>query len=276
MQINTSFTYQTYNFFMVPINKSQQAGFSIVELTFVVVIVALIIGGLVTAQSMISSSNTMSVVKKIQQYDIAISNYDNTFKELPGDGTVKASGDNDGIIESSSASGGDDSFAEEIANFWKDLSDEGFINDGVSYSNDGSSGVIAGTHIPEIGIGQKTGLLVTNGADSGNDYSDWVGDNYYHLFNPSNSTSSFLSSQSDNATSISAEEALSLDTKMDDAIANSGVVRAAGGNEETRTGVDNTASNGCVQNADATKYQVSSSSDTPCALVILMLSTTGE
>ena len=60
-------------------------GFTLVELSIVLVIVGLLIGGVLVAQSMISTAQIHSTIKEVGQYQIAVRLYQEKFNALPGD-----------------------------------------------------------------------------------------------------------------------------------------------------------------------------------------------
>ena len=59
-------------------------GFTLVELSIVLVIIGLLIGGILVGQSMISTSKIQSFVRQIQQMDVAVSDFKNKYGQLPG------------------------------------------------------------------------------------------------------------------------------------------------------------------------------------------------
>jgi len=60
-------------------------GFTLVELSIVLVIIGLLIGGILVGQSLIESSKLNSFVRQIQQYDSAIMTFKDKYKGLPGE-----------------------------------------------------------------------------------------------------------------------------------------------------------------------------------------------
>ena len=101
-------------------------GFSLVELSIVLIVVGLIIGGILVAQSMIEASRNSTTVAQIQQFDSAVANFRSEYKALPGDykGFGVLTGDGDGIIDMPDITGYHDDVSDfncEIANFWNHL-----------------------------------------------------------------------------------------------------------------------------------------------------------
>lgn len=130
-------------------------GFTLVELSIVLVIIGLLIGGILVGQSLIESAKIQSFVRMLQQYDIAHIQFQQKFKQLPGDTSLfpitgygaGRSGANDGKILDDNFTNGGWAFRYEIAHYWKHLFQAGMIPK--DYAVDASTGVRAGVHIPE-------------------------------------------------------------------------------------------------------------------------------
>lgn len=60
-------------------------GFTLVELAIVLVIIGLLIGGILAAQSMIDTAKVQRLIRNIGQYEIAINNFRQTYRFYPGD-----------------------------------------------------------------------------------------------------------------------------------------------------------------------------------------------
>ena len=83
-------------------NAVMRRGFTLVELSIVLVIIGLLIGGILVAQSLVETSKINKVVGQIQQFDIGVRVFKDKFNGLPGDIKFDDSapfGDGDGIIE---------------------------------------------------------------------------------------------------------------------------------------------------------------------------------
>src|SRR5688572_26961908 len=105
-------------------------GFTLVELSIVLVIVGLLTAGILVAQSMISTARIQSFVRQIQEFDIAVTNFKTKFNGLPGDSTAMGCSNTaqstcgNNVIEDDSFVTNDNLtlyFNGEAANFWPDL-----------------------------------------------------------------------------------------------------------------------------------------------------------
>ncbi len=63
----------------------QVKGFTLVELAIVLVVIGLMIGGILVAQSMIETSRINAQIKQLQQLDVLTQNFTTKFNRLPGD-----------------------------------------------------------------------------------------------------------------------------------------------------------------------------------------------
>ena len=94
--------------------KNKTKGFTLVELSIVLVIIGLLIGGILAAQSMINTAKIQSVVRQLTQFDVAVTNFQTKYGQLPGDSNLfNGVGDNNGQISCCNG---------ETGNFWSDLS----------------------------------------------------------------------------------------------------------------------------------------------------------
>ena len=74
----------------------KKKGFTLVELSIVLVIIGLLIGGILAAQSMIKTAKITGIIKDLGQYDAAFSLFRSKYNgTLPGDTTLFPSGGND-------------------------------------------------------------------------------------------------------------------------------------------------------------------------------------
>jgi len=107
-------------------SRTDRVGFTLVELSIVLVVIGLLIGGILVAQSMISAARIQSFIRAIQQFDAAVSNFQTKFNQFPGDSNLFSGGNNDGQLQDARGCG--NAFCGtgfngggEICNFWPDL-----------------------------------------------------------------------------------------------------------------------------------------------------------
>lgn len=211
-------------------------GFTLVELSIVLVIIGLLIGGILVGQSLIESAKIQSAVRQIQQYDIAVRTFQSKYGSLPGDGVLSGVGNNDGILDSAGTGTDFGAFWQspfpifseatifltmdgERAFFWRDLSTSGLNIDGMPNPNtDFSSGAIAGQHIPEFAFDNSV-IYATKGR-----INDSLGNNVYVIVGFESSTDQFFRFGSGSATIT---EANSLDRKIDNGFPDSGNLGSA-------------------------------------------------
>lgn len=226
-------------------NRSQ-AGFTLVELAVVMIIIGLLIGGVLKGQELISNAQITSTISQVKGVEGATSTFRDMYNALPGDMTnpgtrlsgctvapCSRAGDGNGRLDS--VPGAAAVAASEAVAFWAQLNAADLFS-GV----DGSATVAWGQALPEASIGggftagfTQTGALTaaTGGNGRGGHYLSLQGA-------PDTAVAAGNGA-------ISASQAARIDRKMDDGNPNGGSVRAAGG----ATCADN-AAQGVYEEAD--------------------------
>lgn len=196
-----------------------RTGFTLVELSIVLVIIGLLIGGILVGQSLIESAKMQSFVRQIQQFDSLTATFKSKYDNLPGDAATFAcaSGVNNtcgnGAIEATVASGTFYFFLESSF-FWKNLSDAGFRPEGVSFTQTLTGNIIrANINVPKAEIGTDAGVVAYGTTATGNSF--YVG-GYTANFGGFNT-----------AAGLSAVDSVAYDQKVDDGVANAGNVQVA-------------------------------------------------
>lgn len=226
---------------MIMTAKNAQRGFSLVELSIVLVILGLLTGGILAGQSLIRAAELRAVNTEFQRYSAAISSFRDKYFALPGDftkasgtggfgwtdaaGNATAVGDGDGAIRNTAAAG-----TNEIAAFWTQLSNAGLIEG--SNTNIGGTTLTIGTNNSRskvtnaawnvicLGVMGENGVSVpTAGASSvvNTTYFDGVYGNVLAIGSGTNALAP--------GAILKSEEAWNIDTKMDDALPDQGGVR---------------------------------------------------
>lgn len=158
------------------------SGFTLVELSIVLVILGLLVGGVLTGQSLIRASELRSITTQYQSYITAVNAFRDKYFAIPGDmanatsfwgqaasgttcvttagtGTQTCNGNGDGLLTPSKAStnavpGG--ATSNEIFRFWQQLSITGLISGTYSGITQGSTAFSATTANVPAGKIQNT------------------------------------------------------------------------------------------------------------------------
>jgi len=241
-------------------------GFTLVELSIVLVIIGLLIGGILVGQSLIESSKINSFIKQIQQYDIATRNFKMKYKYLPGDSPVHHSiANGDGVILDTLNTL--NNYNGEIDFFWPDLSKE---MGGKQYIS-ATSTLKAGVNFPATSIGDNSGIFAsavfagvfpTTPKINGWAVAAW------------NASTRNYAANTDVHESLPVTVAMAIDNKIDDAVANTGSLRAIG-NNAVPTGMyqQEPPRTAC---ATAGAYNIATTEATPCGIVIEMFAQIGQ
>jgi len=231
--------------------KKHNAGFSLMEIAIVVVLISLLAGGFTVGQSMIRASQMRNAMGDVAKYTQAFNNFLAQYKSPPGDlltaqnywgidpagctnpqsstaaaHTTTCNGNGDGHIGSGSITpGGAQDY--EVFRAWQQLSASGYLNGSTTsvftgISGTGSTlGAIIGKNVPAASIpGGGWTIMFQNVAAAGD--GDHYGYLLHHvLFLGSVATNSFTYGPL-----LTPAEALSIDGKLDDGLPGSGTVQA--------------------------------------------------
>ncbi len=225
-------------------------GFSLVELSIVLVILGLLTGGILAGQSLIRAAELRSVNADYARYAAAKYTFRDKYFALPGDfnratdfwtatngtlstcittpstGTSTCNGNGDGNISWMDAA--NPQYYESFT-VWKHLANAGLIEG--SYSNIDSTPIQPGVNVPQSRIAQAFFMFYSVAPN----YSDAT----YFTFT---SGSSFLLMQDMSALGkLKAEEAWNIDMKMDDGRPGLGAVKTSKIANCATTAVDSTA-----------------------------------
>jgi prepilin-type N-terminal cleavage/methylation domain-containing protein len=213
------------------------SGFTLVEMSIVLTIIGLIIGSVIAGKSILEGAERRSIVTDVERYISAVQSYQTKYGSLPGDnfeattvwGAAHATPatcqtTNSGTVATCDGNGngqiGDSGSEYEMWRAWQQLSNAGFIEGkftGIAGSG-GATHAVANSNVPENKIKGTGFTLRYLGTGSGNYYP--LTDYGHILEYGANTTTTYT-----NGASLLAEDALSIDDKVDDGLPGSGTVR---------------------------------------------------
>ncbi len=220
--------------------KKAKSGFTLIELSIVLVIIGLIVGGVLIGQDLIKAAEVRATIGQYEKYNSTVNTFRTKYNAIPGDlAAASASafglcptagcmagttglGDNSGLVTDT---GGSATLAigEPLA-FWQQMTAANLIdgNYGAALTTGGAvaadtTGATIGTYLPPARLGR--GNYWNAGAVDGINY---------YLLSGFGSTPIATAGTLTFAGAITPIEAFNIDTKIDDGAPNTGTVQARG------------------------------------------------
>lgn len=233
------------------------SGFTLIEMSIVLMIIGLIVGGILTGQDLINAAFVRAQMSQIEKYQTAVRTFQVKYGYMPGDvpdpyasnfgfqprGQYGGEGDGNGVLEgncsnAANANSGAQAGCGELAVFWQDLSKANLIDlsvgTGVNYPNISAPAAWPNTTttstpaimnwIPAAKIGQNTYVYT---------YS-FAANNFFGL-----STVTKIGWDIDstvNTPGLTVQQAYNIDKKIDDGLPQSGSVTACYANSQVTGG----------------------------------------
>jgi len=238
------------------INNSKQQGFTLIELSILMIIVGLIIAGILSGKDLITNSQIRAVILQDKQFDQAVSAFKDQYGGLPGDylpadGTagvnftlngksVTAGNGDSQVTDGGASTSGYAKPTGELFWFWADLLAGNYIGTQISTT------MPTLASLKSLSAAQIYNLQLFPQSKLGRN-SVWVAFNvgaipYYQLGAISTDANSYMVSAE---TALTPFEASSIDTKIDDGFGDNGVVQAMGAGAGAGVALDVTpATNG--------------------------------
>lgn len=219
----------------MPVSASRTSGFTLLELSIVLVIIGLLAGGVLVGQDLIKAAELRATTAQYEKFKTALNVFNVKYNGMPGDlyyrnaqrfgffstgldGTVGL-GDGNRVLEDPDQSQGVQSGEPLI--FWRHLTDAALVEGrfGATLNNGGDpDGTVVEDHVPTAKLGGGNYFMT---------YSD--GYTNYFLITGLNSMAADYTA----INRITPNEAYNLDQKLDDGLPISGIVRARGGSDAT-------------------------------------------
>jgi prepilin-type N-terminal cleavage/methylation domain-containing protein len=262
---------------------THMAGFSLIELAIVLVILGLLVGGIMSGQSLIRAAELRSVTTGLQNYQSSAVTFRDKYLALPGDmtnatafwgkdntncatatGTAATpgtcNGNGNGILNWQAASAGGTS---EGFQFWKQLQLAGLIEG--QYTGTAGSGSTTlstpGINIPRAKLGNNLGWLANNATNYAGDaiaYALDYGNNFWLRSDPETPY-------------LTPEEAWNIDTKLDDGKPAYGTIIARGWDNTPANPTCAAADDGSNANNDLNASYRLSDKSLRCQLMFIKL-----
>jgi prepilin-type N-terminal cleavage/methylation domain-containing protein len=227
-----------------------RAGFTLIEMAIVLVIIGLIVGGVLVGQDLMRAAGVRATISQIEKYNQAVNTFIGKYNAMPGDmnaqtatqfgftprGASAGQGDGNGVLEGYSTAYGIMGVFEmsgETVVFWVDLSKAGLIEGGFNTAtfNTPAYTTITPTsspsldgYFPEAKLGNGNYIYVWSGGINVATGSNGV--NYYGLSAIASVTSQRQINAPNPVVGLTVAQAYSIDTKVDDGYPQTGRVTA--------------------------------------------------
>ena len=228
------------------VDSSVRTGFTLIELSIVLVIIGLIIGGVLVGRDLIGAATVRAQITQVEKYQAAINTFRSKYGYLPGDipdpaatqygfatrGQYAGEGDGNGIIQGIYADAPDSSYGSMATNgeagmFWVDLAKANLIGGTFSTATPTTNNVNltnlqVGLYFPPAALGQEAFVFVYSPP-----WGNQTTQNYFGVASFPNPNNGEVDNDAwGNLGGITVAQAYAIDNKIDDGLPMSGRVNS--------------------------------------------------
>jgi prepilin-type N-terminal cleavage/methylation domain-containing protein len=233
--------------------RTAQSGFTLIEMSIVLVIIGLIIGGIIVGRDLIKAAEVRATITQIEKYNTAANTFYGKYGYLPGDipagpaamfglaarGQNKGQGDGNGVLEGYNTSGASNGFNQVGENimFWVDLTTAQLIDGSfttavattLGYSSPYITGAGIDSYLPAAKMGNGNYFYVFSGGWNDNEGGGGTNVqsnslNYFGLATVTSIGSASCPPCLFGQQGMTVNQAYAMDTKIDDGLPMSGRV----------------------------------------------------
>jgi type II secretory pathway pseudopilin PulG len=222
----------------------RSSGFTLIELSIILVIIGLLVGAILTGQNLIDAAAQRAQVTQITRYNTAVNTFRGKYGGLPGDlpdpaatqfgfqsrGTHQGQGDGNGLIEGNCDNNtgvyGMHEGCGENAVFWVDLTTASLIDAGIVYKGAGYPSPTALASATYLTSTPAIKDWLPAGKIGNGNYVYVYSMNGYNYFSISAVYAIVWYTYSSSNPGITVQQAYNIDKKIDDGLPQSGSVNA--------------------------------------------------
>jgi len=211
-------------------HSHSQSGFTLIELSIVLTIIGLIVGGVLVGQDLIKAAGLRATIQQIEKYNSATNTFNNKFGGIPGDISVtnaaafglytaagsQGRGDNNGLVDGTVATPA--AWSQEGCMFWVHLTNANLLDGNFTQVCDGAAPlVVAAASVSEVWPLARLGKsnYINVGSAGG-----------LNFFMIGAITSAAAAGSISSSVAITPIDSYNIDSKMDDGYPLAGLVQA--------------------------------------------------